>query len=172
LIAIFYKNEELIMEVMDVFGGEKWKSLLASLSEKLNMAALLLDAEGRLLLSCGNRNLLCKSIRENEQSLKFICGQTAAAMTAQLKATLQPAKELCEAGLIRIAVPVIRDGMLLGQVTACGLATDINEVDPFMISKQLGISEEEANTLIQSIGPANEEEIQTAATELFKEFNL
>jgi ligand-binding sensor protein len=112
---------------------------------------------------------LCAAVRENEKALTFICSQTNTAMLAVIRKTLRPAVDLCEAGLIRVVVPIVKDGSLIGQVTACGLASDEEETNSFLVSKELGISEEEATELAQTTPLGSEEELQEICARLFDE---
>jgi hypothetical protein len=68
-------------------------------------------------------------------------------------------------------VSIIREGILLGQVNACGLAADDEEPDAFLGAMQVGISEEEVDELARSTPPGSEEELRRLGTRLFAELN-
>ncbi len=133
------------MDPRELKSDEQWIEILRELSSETGMAATLTDAQGGILLEEGDRYELCRRIRQQIESRTFVCSQANTAMLAMVKRTLKPIVDECDAGLLRIAVPIVQEGVLIGQVVACGLRGD--DVDAFLVSKQLGISEEEAEAL-------------------------
>ncbi|MBF0429960.1 MAG: PocR ligand-binding domain-containing protein [Fibrobacteria bacterium] len=156
------------MELLEVLGNEKWQALLDKLSRDYGLSVSLLDAEAASVLKSGEINVLCTHIREKKENRTFICAQTARGMTAELKETMKPVLDLCEAGLARFAIPVIRDGDLLGQVTGCGVISDPDEIDPFMLSQQSGADESKLKELIEQVKNTPEEILQKAVDETWE----
>jgi ligand-binding sensor protein len=159
------------MTPLDLKSEEEWEAILNRFAAETRMTATLTDEMGNHLLSVGERYPLCEKIRENEKALTFICSQTNTAMLAVVTKTLQPEIDICEAGLIRLVVPIVRDGLLIGQVTACGAASNDEEVSSFFVSKEVGISEEKVLELAQSTPFGSEEELDQLCASLFKELN-
>ena len=110
---------------------------------------------------------LCAAIRENPDATTAICSQTNMAMLSVVGKTKKPEVDMCEAGLLRIVVPVLHDGEMIGQVTACGVASEEEEADTFRVSKELGVSEEKAEELLKSTPSGSEEDLQNLAARLF-----
>jgi ligand-binding sensor protein len=136
-----------VMDAYQIRSAAEWDALLGELADETLMPAVLTDATGTILASSGSRYPLCKRIREGEESLTAICSQTNAAMLHVVRRTLLPLVEQCEAGMIRIAIPVVRDGELVCQVAACGRVPLGTDVETFLLSKMLGIDEQEVASL-------------------------
>jgi len=157
------------MTPLDLRTKEEWQKILDRFQAETKMTATLTDNTGKQLISLDGRYPLCAAVRGNEKALTFICSQTNTAMLAVIARTLRPEFDFCEAGLIRVVVPVVKDGSLIGQVTACGLASDEEEPNSFLVSKELGMSEEKAIELAQSTPLGSEEELREICTRLFDE---
>jgi ligand-binding sensor protein len=159
------------MTPLDLKTKEEWEQILARFSGQIEMTACLTDDTGTRPLCHGDRYPLCASIKDNQQAVTFICSQTNTAMLAVVKRTLAPEIDLCEAGLIRVVVPVVREGELVGQVFACGLAPTDEEFDPFLVARQLGVPEERVVELARSTPARSEEELRPLVDHLFNELN-
>ena len=136
--------------------------MLETLGRKYGLAMAVVDEEGKIVLSAGTRNPLCEQIRVNEESLTYICSQTSAAMSRELKTTLQPLVETCEAGMLRIAVPIVKEGRLIGQVTGCGVAEDDQAIDPETLALQMGKTEETVAELARDVEARSQQEMWEA----------
>lgn len=159
------------MTPFDLKSKDEWKEILNRFSTEVNMTACLTDESGSQLFCSGDRYPLCSSVREDKDALTFICAQTNTAMLAVVKKRLQPEVDLCEAGLLRLVVPIISNNELIGQVTACGLAAEDDELDTFLVSKQLGITEAKVADMAKSTPVASEEELKQIAARLFDELH-
>jgi ligand-binding sensor protein len=159
------------MTPLDLKTKEEWEGILTRFSADTKMTASLTDDAGKILLSVNSRYPLCSAIRENPDALTFVCSQTNTAMLAVVSKTLEPVVDLCEAGLIRVVVPVLHDGSLIGQVTACGLASNEDEPDAFLVAKQLDITEEKVLELAQSTPSGSEEELEQICSRLLDEIS-
>jgi ligand-binding sensor protein len=92
-------------------------------------------------------------------------------MLEEAKRLLRPIVDYCDAGLSRMVVPIVRDGRLIGQLTACGGAPEAEEMDLFLIAKQAGITEAEAEALAAYTPVVSEDEVRTIASKTFAELN-
>jgi ligand-binding sensor protein len=160
------------MTPLDLKTKEEWEKILDRFARDAKMTACLTDETGKQLICASERFPLCGAIREDRDALTFICSQTNTAMLAVVKQTLRPEVDACEAGLIRVAIPIFRDGSLVGQVTACGLASNDEELNSFLLSKQLGIPEEEVLKLAESTPVGSEEELRHVSERLFDELSF
>ena len=159
------------MDLYTIHDRDTWQAMVDELAETTRMAAALTDAGGAILQSAGDRYPLCQVIRDNREALTFICSQTNTVMLAQVRHTLQPVLEECEAGLIRVVVPIVRSGQVVGQLTACGLAGDPEEIDPFLIASQVGITEERVNELLPDTPIGDLEQLRAIADRTFERVN-
>ena len=161
------------MTPLELMSREDWTGMLARIAEETSMTATLTDDKGNHILEeQGQRYPLCLKIREQEASRTFICSQTNVAMLEEVKRTKRPLIHECEAGLVRMVVPVCREGVLIGQVTACGLATEEEEeIDPFLIAKQVGLSEGEVEDLATLTPAISKADVGRIADRLHAELN-
>ena len=67
--------------------------------------------------------------------------------------------EECDAGIVKIVVPIYVGDNFIGAVGACGKCMDDGEVDAFLVNKVTGIDEEKVESLAQDI-----EHISTEST--------
>jgi ligand-binding sensor protein len=161
----------LIMDLYEIKSEQQWEALLAEVADRTAMVAALNDAEGNMLKVSGPRDPLCAAVRANNEASTFICAQTSRVMLAELKRSLRPAVDECDIGLQRIAVPIVRGGEVVGQVTACGTAESLDEVDPEMIALQLGCSEEQVQQLLASTRTGSSDALQAEADRVFALLN-
>ncbi len=159
------------MTPLDVKSKEEWEKILDGFAQETKMTACLMNKDGGPLFCRVDRYPLCAAVRENPQATTSICSQTNMAMLAVVGKTGKPEVDLCEAGLLRVVVPILHDGEMIGQITACGVAAEDEEVDTFRVSKELDISEEKAEELLKSTPMGNEEELQEMADRLFDRLN-
>jgi ligand-binding sensor protein len=59
--------------------------------------------------------------------------------------------EECDAGLVKMVVPVFVADEFVGAIGACGFLLDDGEIDAFLINKMTGIDEEEIERLSEGI---------------------
>ncbi len=156
---------------LDLKTKEEWEEILKRFAADTKMPACLTDKTGSQLFCVSERYPLCKTIRENRDALTFICAQTNTVMLAVINKTLKPEVDVCEAGLIRLVAPIVRNGALIGQVTACGLASEDEELNSFLVAKEVGVSEEKILDLAQATPFGSEEELGRLCSQLFDELN-
>ncbi len=135
------------------------------------MAISLTNAEGTILDTSGERNRLCATIRGKEETLTFVCSQTSRALRAEVKVNLAPVVDTCEAGFMYVLVPIVakEKGELVGFISACGAAQTEEALDPFVLAKQLGLTEEEVTTLAEGIPEKTEEEGKALAQKILEQ---
>jgi ligand-binding sensor protein len=157
--------------VLDLKSKEEWEEILSGFSSETKMTSCLNDEAGNHIFCVSDRYPLCSTIRTNQDALTFICAQTNTAMTAVVSKTRKPEVDFCEAGLIRVVVPVVRDGAMVGQITACGLSSDDEELNAFLVSKEVGIPEDKVLELAEATPAGSEDELQELCSKLFDEVN-
>jgi ligand-binding sensor protein len=136
---------------LEIMSAEKWDELLEELASDSLMATALMDTEGSILRSQGKRNALCKLIRAKDEAKMSVCAQTSQAMLEMVRVSLTPVIEECEAGMLRLVIPVVRDGILVFQVAACGRLANDGQVETFLVSKLLDIEEADVTDLSRSV---------------------
>jgi ligand-binding sensor protein len=72
-----------------------------------------------------------------------------------------PLVEECDAGLVKLVVPIFLGEAFLGVIGGCGHLLEDGEVDTFMINRTTGIAEEELARLAEGIARIGREEIDS-----------
>ena len=73
-------------------------------------------------------------------------------MMARAMETRKPVTGECDAGLVKLVVPIFVGDEFLGIAGGCGLLLDDSEVESFLVSKITGIDENEIKNLSDDIG--------------------
>jgi ligand-binding sensor protein len=159
------------MEALNLLSRAKWEETLHKFARQVRMAACLTDERGAIILCQQERRPLCLAIQANKDAKSAICSQVSSSMTQTMRSTLKPEVGICDAGLLRIAVPVIRLGFLVGQVTACGLTCDEEDVSTFLLGRMLDLPEERVQQLAGSTPLGIMDELNVSSMRLFRELN-
>ena len=153
------------MKLSDILPIEKWIALEKDLHNRYGLDVNVFDTSGVRISDFKEWvNRLCPAIKATDKGQSFICAVAHMNIAAQAMQTRRPAIEECDAGLVKIVVPIFMDDAFLGAVGACGLLLDEGEVDTFLIDKITGIDEETAQELAAGVGT-----ISSAGAELLAE---
>jgi ligand-binding sensor protein len=147
------------------------QKILGDFAREVQMTTCMTDETGADPKCCFDRYPLCAAIRRNLTAATFICSQTNTAMLAVARKTRKPEIDICEAGMIRIVVPVLRDGELKAQVFACGLAAEDEELNSFLIARHLNLTEQEILELAASTPFGSIEKLKQPVDRLFRILN-
>ncbi len=157
-----HSSKETEAILLDTLPQDRWEEILRELSQEVGMPATLVDAKGNILVHVGDYTDVCIRVRKRPESLSFVCGQTSQSLMKQAERTGKPVVELCQIGLCKLIVPLFREGKFLGALAACSRALSGEELDPFMVAQELGISEEEASRLLSSTPTIEQESVVEA----------
>ncbi|MBW2060197.1 MAG: PocR ligand-binding domain-containing protein [Deltaproteobacteria bacterium] len=146
--------------------NEEIQALLDEVSEELKMTTSYVDPQGTILLNGGTHNPLCALIRDKEDSLKFICSLTSQRMLKEVEKTKESLIDFCELGLLRFVVPIFADEGLVGAFTGCGTGHPEESIDSFYVAKQLGIEEDKAEGLIETVQGADLDKVKQAVVKI------
>jgi ligand-binding sensor protein len=140
------------MKITDICPLETWEALEKELFEKFNFQGSVFTPEGVRISGVKNfSNPLCPAIKATEKGQTFICSAAHMNMTALVKNSRQPLVEECDAGLIKVVVPIFHKDEFLGVAGGCGLLAPDGEVDTFAVSKLAEIQETKISDLSESI---------------------
>jgi ligand-binding sensor protein len=130
------------MELLDLCPLETWKSLEDDIRNRSGLNAAAFSIEGmRLIPPASWPNRLCPEIKANPKGQSFICATAHMNIANMAKKTGKPAIEECDAGMLKLAVPVFVNEAFIGTVSGCGLLLDDGEVDTFLVGKITGMEE-------------------------------
>ena len=160
----YQKGSSLAMELMDLLPLEKWKKLEMEVSRKFGLDANVFNTDGIRITDYKHwANRLCPAIKATDKGQSFICAVAHMNLSTQAKQTRKSVVEECDAGLIKIIVPIFVKDEFLGAFGACGFLLDDGEVDPFLVNMTTEISEEEIESLSADIGTISPEEAKLVA---------
>ncbi len=140
------------MNLTDIAPLETWVELEKDIHQKTGLDVNVFDVKGYRITGFKNwANKLCPEIKATDKGQSFICAPAHMNIAMQAMRTGQPAIEECDAGLIKLVVPIFGGGEFAGAVGACGFLLDDGEIDTFLINKMTGIDEEKIERLSEGI---------------------
>jgi len=152
------------MELTELMPLDAWRKFETELFENFFMNCTVYNTDGIGLTGkptwC---NTLCPEIKANPTSLATICAAGNQYFMAQAKKTGSAVIDECDAGLLKIAVPIIVDGTFLGTAGGCGRLPEAGEVDAFIVQKTTGLDESAVNKLCESVATITRSEAQAVA---------
>ncbi|MCG6892492.1 MAG: PocR ligand-binding domain-containing protein [Desulfobacteraceae bacterium] len=155
------------MELTDIASLSEWAKLEQEIHRESGLDANVFNTEGRRITEVKNWvNRLCPAIKDTDKGQAFICAVAHMNLAVQAKKTQQPVIEECDAGIVKIVVPILVDGEFVGAFGACGKVLDGGEVDTFMVNRTTGIEEETVEALSSDIGTLSQEKAEAAAVSI------
>jgi ligand-binding sensor protein len=152
------------MELTDILPVEDWIQFEKELHDRFNLNCTVYNTSGIGITGKPNWcNRLCPEIKANKESLAVICAAGNQNFMAQAKNSKQPVVGECDAGLLKIAVPIFVDGEFLGTAGGCGRPPEGGEVETFIIQKTTEMDEDKINALCRELEPMSEEQANQAA---------
>jgi len=152
------------MELTELLSKEECAQFEKELFDRFKINCTVYDMSGIGVTGKPNWcNRLCPEIKANKNSLAAICAPGNQNFMAQARNSRKPVLGECDAGLIKIAVPIFANGSFLGTAGGCGLLPEGGEVETLMIEKSLGLGDKEITELSRGIGSMSEEQAQEMA---------
>ena len=140
------------MELTDLLPLEKWTQLENEIHERSGLESNVFNTDGiRITDNKVWVNRLCPAIKATDKGQSFICAVAHMNLANQAKDEKRPVIEECDAGLMKIVVPIFVDGDYIGAVGACGLLPAGGEVDSFLVNKMTDIDEEDIEELCEDL---------------------
>jgi ligand-binding sensor protein len=140
------------VELTDLLSLEKWVELENDIHERSGLESNVFNTDGvRITDNKVWVNNLCPSIKATAKGQAFICAVAHMNLTNQAREQKRAVIEACDAGLMKIVVPIFVDGQFIGAVGACGLLPAGGEVDSFLVNKMTDIDEAEIAALAEDI---------------------
>jgi ligand-binding sensor protein len=166
------EGNPFIMKLIDLLPLEKWKELEKEITLRSGLDANIFGIDGVRITDYKNwANRLCPAIKATDKGQSYICAVAHMNLATQAKQTHTSLIEECDAGLVKIIVPVFVKNEFLGAVGACGMLLDKGEVDPFLIHMTTGIDEEEIEKLASDIGEISLEKARSIVADIEKKLS-
>ena len=150
------------MEMTDLHPLDKWVELEKEINRRSGLNATVFDINHMRITDFKKwANNLCPVIKANEKGQTFICATAQRHIAAMAQKTRKPVVEECDAGMVKIVVPVFINSEFLGSVSGCGLLqTDEGKVESFLVNKTTGIDGEDIKRLSKEIGHISMEDAE------------
>ena len=160
------------MELTDIAPLEKWTSLEEEVVTRSGMDANAFNRDGIRISEFKHwANKLCPAIKATDKGQAFICAvahMNIAALASQEKDVVI---EECDAGLVKMVIPIFFKDDFVGSFACCGFILDDGEVDSFMINKTTEIDEQEIDTLSKDLQSITMEKAEELAAFIKEEIN-
>lgn len=152
------------MELTDILTKEEWAAFEKDLYNRFHINCTVYNASGIGVTGKPNWcNRLCPEIKANKDSLAAICAPGNQNFMALARQTHKAVIGECDAGLIKVAVPIFGDDEFLGTAGGCGLLPEGGELETFMIKKTTGLSEAKISSLCEGMGSMTEKQAEEMA---------
>ena len=152
------------MRLADFMPIEDWLAFQAEVDNRFDTGTVVYDVEGMQATpyDC-KRNPLCQAIRSRPDGQIQICARAQQAIAAMARRTHETAIEECDAGMVKLVVPVFSADEFLGTSGICGFLRHDEEVDAFYVGKVTGLPEAEIEGLAKSVRRVTREEMEAMA---------
>ncbi|MDX9859774.1 MAG: PocR ligand-binding domain-containing protein [Rhodospirillales bacterium] len=152
------------MKLIDILPVEIWRAIEKEANEKFGLNASVFDADGRRITGKANHtNRLCPAIAATKDGQTHICARAHQDIVSRVRRHGEAAIGECDAGMVKILVPITVDGEFLGAFGGCGRPLEDEGIDAFYISKVTGIPESEVESLGRDIPALTEIETREVA---------
>jgi len=150
------------MQLTDILPVEKWIELEKNINNRYGLNAAVLDKDGNKITEYQRwANSLCPVVKGNEKGRSFICAVANQNMIAQAVQTRKPVNGECDAGLVKLVLPIFVGDEFVGIAGGCGRLLDDSEVDSFLVNKLTGIDQEEVESFLGDIGKITADEVES-----------
>src|SRR5512143_156283 len=136
------------MDLTDIAPLERWMELEHDINERSGLDANVFDPRGyRISPQKHWANQLCPAIKDTDKGQSFICAPAHMNIAAQAMRSREPVIEECDAGMIKLVVPIFWGDEFVGAVGACGMRYEDSDIDSFLVNKMTEIDADRAETL-------------------------
>jgi len=152
------------MKLTDLVPLEKWIALEKDIHKQSGLDVNVFDTKGYRISEFKNwANRLCPEIKATDKGQSFICAPAHMNIATLAMRSKQPVIEECDAGMLKLVVPIILNDEYVGAVGACGFLLDDGEVDSFLVNKMTDINEDKVEKLAEGIDRITNEKAEILA---------
>jgi ligand-binding sensor protein len=140
------------MKLTDIAPLKRWMELENDIQARSGMDANVFDTRGyRISPQKHWANDLCPAIKDTDKGQSFICAPAHMNIAAQAMRSREAVIEECDAGMIKLVVPIFLEDEFVGAVGACGMKFEDSEIDAFLVNKMTEIDEEKVESLSATV---------------------
>ena len=152
------------MKLTDIAPLKKWIALEKDIHKQSGLDVNVFDTKGYRISEFKNwANRLCPEIKATDKGQSFICAPAHMNIASLAMRSKQPVIEECDAGMLKLVVPIILNDEYVGAVGACGFLLDDGEVDSFLVNKMTDINEDKVEKLTEGIDSITTEKAEILA---------
>ncbi|MDO9110815.1 MAG: PocR ligand-binding domain-containing protein [Desulfatirhabdiaceae bacterium] len=160
------------MKLTDIYPIEKWTAFEKNIHEISGMDANVFNTDGIRITDYKEWvNRLCPAIKAIDKGQSYICAIAHMNIAVQAMQTRMPAIEECDAGLIKMVIPIFIKDAFVGAVGTCGLLSEDGEVDDFLINKTTDMNEDVIRELSEGIGTVSRQKAEALAAYIQQELD-
>ena len=150
------------MKLTDIAPLDKWLELEQKINERSGLNASVFNVDGVRITNFKRwANKLCPVIKADEKGQNYICAVAHQNIAAEAERSRKPVIAECDAGLMKMVVPIFVNGAFLGVAGGCGYVLGDGEVDTFMVNKTIGLAEEKLKNLSDDVPVMTPEQAQS-----------
>ena len=150
------------MQLMDLAPLERWIELEKDIHQRSGLDVNVFDTKGYRISELKNwANQLCPAIKATDKGQSFICAPAHMNIATLAMRSKRAVIEECDAGMLKLVVPIFTGEEFVGAVGACGFLLDDGEIDTFLVNKMTDISEAEIKHLASGIERISTAKAQT-----------
>jgi ligand-binding sensor protein len=152
------------MKLTDLAPLDRWIEFEKDIHQKSGLDVNVFDTKGYRISEFKNwANRLCPEVKATDKGQSFICAPAHMNIATLAMRSKQPVIEECDAGMLKLIVPIFSNDEYVGAVGACGFLLDDGEVDSFLVNKMTDISEEKVERLAEGINSITTEKAEILA---------
>jgi len=149
------------MQLTDILPIEAWEELEKGIYKRSGLDAYVYNADGMSITSFKKwANRLCPVIKATNKGLAFICAVANQNLANEAIQKKGPVIGECDAGLLKVAVPIFVGDEFVGVAGGCGQILDDSQVESFLVHKIADIDEVEIERLSDDIGKMTTDEVE------------
>ncbi len=140
------------MKLADIAPLDKWLELEQKINERTGLNASVFNVDGVRITNFKRwANKLCPVIKADKKGQDYICAVAHQNIAAEAQRLHLPVIAECDAGMMKMVVPIFVNGEFLGVAGGCGDVLGDGEIDTFMVNKTIGIADERLKNLSDDI---------------------
>jgi ligand-binding sensor protein len=141
----------------------RWRELEQAVHQRFGLDVNVFDVKGyRISDFKAWANRLCPEIKATKAGQSFICAPAHMNIAGMAMRTKKTVTEECDAGLLKMVVPIFANDEFIGAVGACGVILDQGEVDAFLVNKVTEIDDNQIEALSQGLPSVTTQKVQAA----------
>lgn len=148
-------------KLTDILPVEKWMEFEKEIFQRTGMSGNVFDTDGIRISDYHEwPNRLCPAVKATDKGQAFICAVAHMNLAGQAMKTKAPVAEECDAGLLKLVVPIFVGDEFVGAVGACGLLPEGGDVETFLVNKITEIDEDEVERLADGIASIDPQKVE------------